>query len=130
MLNMTQGVQLKTEARHKKKQRPYIFSYNSLIPCPAVLDKLTLLLVKKSTAFYKTRRLIFHKRPPPVPILRDTNPVYALLTDFFKIHSNTVIPSTPRSSPGCLLYTFHHQYPICNSSTRRKYHMPYPFHSF
>jgi len=37
-------------------------------------------LVKKFLAFYGTRRFItvFHKNPPPVPILRHINPFHAL----------------------------------------------------
>jgi hypothetical protein len=39
-----------------------------------------------------------HKIPPLIPILNQMTPAYTLLNHHLKIHSNTILPSTPRSS--------------------------------
>ena len=38
-----------------------------------------------------------HKRPPPVSILGQPNPVHIPISHLLEIHSNIIHPSTPRS---------------------------------
>ena len=38
-----------------------------------------------------------HKRPPPVSILGQTNPVHIPTSHLLEIHPNIIHPSTPRS---------------------------------
>jgi len=48
-----------------------------------------------------------HKRPPPVSILGQPNPVHIPTSHLLEIHLNTIHPSTPRSpqwSPSLLCY--------------------------
>jgi hypothetical protein len=45
---------------------------------------------------WKVHRRI-HNSPPPVPILRHTDPIYALPSNLSNIHFNIVLPSTPGS---------------------------------
>ena len=53
-----------------------------------------------------------HKRPPPVPILGQPNPVHIPTSHLLKIHPNIIHPSTPRSSQWYLSLRFPHQDPI------------------
>ena len=53
-----------------------------------------------------------HKRPPPVPILGQPNPVHIPTSHLLEIHPNIIHPSTPRSSQWSLSLRFPHQDPI------------------
>ena len=56
---------------------------------------------------YRTR-----KRPPPVSILGQSNPVPILTSGLLEIHPNIIHPSTPRSSQWSPSLRFSHQDPI------------------
>ena len=53
-----------------------------------------------------------HKRPPPVPILGQPNPVLIPISHLLEIHPNIIHPSTPRSPQWSLSLWFPHQGPI------------------
>ena len=53
-----------------------------------------------------------HKRPPPVSILGQLNPVHIPTSHLLKIHLNIVHPSTPRSPQWSPSLRFPHQDPI------------------
>ena len=53
-----------------------------------------------------------HKRPPPVPILGQPNPVHIPTSHLLEIHPNIIHPSTRRSPQWSLSVWFPHQDPI------------------
>ena len=60
-------------------------------------------LYKKYLAFYKKKYQnniykIFQLSSPIIPILSRINPIPHIDSYFFKVHSNIVLPSTPRPS--------------------------------
>ena len=57
--------------------------------------------------YYRT-----HKRPPPVPILGQPNPVHIPTSHLLEIHPNIIHPSTPRSPQWSLSLRIPHQEPI------------------
>jgi len=63
-------------------------------------------------AHYRT-----HKRPPPVSILGQSNPVHIHTSHLVETHPNIIHPSTPRSSQWSLSLRFHHQDPIHTPSS-------------
>ena len=50
-----------------------------------------------------------HKRPPPVPVLGQPNPVPIPTSHLLEIHPNIIHPSTPRSPQWSLSLRFPHQ---------------------
>ena len=59
-----------------------------------------------------------HKRPPPLSILGQPNPVHILTSHLLEIHPNIIHPSTPRSPQWSPSLWFLHQYPIQPLSSR------------
>ena len=53
-----------------------------------------------------------HKRPPPVSILGQPNPVHIHTSNLLEIHLNIIHPSTPESPQWSLSLRFPHQDPI------------------
>ena len=53
-----------------------------------------------------------HKRPPPVSILGQPNPVHIPTSHLLEIHPNIIHPSTPRSPQWSPSLRFPHQHPI------------------
>jgi len=53
-----------------------------------------------------------HKRPPPVPILGQPNPVHIPTSHLLEIHPNIIHPSTPRSTQWSPSLRFPQQDPI------------------
>ena len=70
-----------------------------------------------------------HKRPPPLSILGQPNPVHLPTTHLLEIRPNIIHPSTPRSPQWSLSLQFPHQYPIHPSLLTNTRHMPSPSHS-
>ena len=70
-----------------------------------------------------------HKRPPPVPILGQPNPVHILTSHLLEIHPNIIHPSTPRSPQRSLSLRFPHQDPIHPPLLTHTFHMSSPSHS-
>ena len=57
-----------------------------------------------------------HKRPPPVSILGQPNPVHIPTSHLLEFHPNIIHPSTPRSPQCSPSLRFPHQDPIHNPS--------------
>jgi len=66
---------------------------------------------------------------PPVQILSQVNPGHTLTSDVYKIHSNIILPSMPRSSKRSLSLRFFHQISICTSPVPHMCYMPRSSHS-
>ena len=70
-----------------------------------------------------------HKRPPPVSILSQPNPVHIPTSHLLVIHPNIIHPSTPRSPQWSPSLRFPHQDPIHPPLLTHTHHMPSPSHS-
>ena len=70
-----------------------------------------------------------HKRPPPVCILDQPNPVHIPTSHLLEIHPNIIHSSTPRSLQWSLSLRFPHQDPIHHPRLTHTRHMPSPSHS-
>ena len=93
----------------------YLLTYLLTPWCRVLLEMLTgLQLVKKFPAFHGTRSFHYstHKRPPPIPILGQPNPVHIPTSHLLEIHPNIIHPSTPRSPQWSPSLQFPHQDPI------------------
>ena len=69
-----------------------------------------------------------HKRPPPVSILGQPNPVYIPTSHLLQIRPNIIHPSTPRSPQWSPSLRFPHQEPILPPLLTHTCHMPGPLH--
>ena len=95
--------------------------------CRVLLEKLTgFKLVKKFPSISRNPKVHYrtHKRPPPVSILGQPNPVHIPTSHILEIHPNIIHPSTPRSSQWSLSLRFPHQDPIQPPLLTPTRHMP------
>jgi len=79
---------------------------------------------RKPKVHYRT-----HKRPPPVSILCQPNPVQKPTTHFLQIHPNIIHPSTPRSPQWSPSLRFPYQDPIHPALLTHTRHMLNASHS-
>ena len=70
-----------------------------------------------------------HKRPPPVSILGQPNPIHTPTSHLLEIHPNIINPSTRRSPQCSPSLRFPHQDPIQPPLLTDTRHMPSPSHS-
>ena len=93
----------------------YLLTYLLTPWCRVLLEKLTVLqLVKKFPPTSRNPKVHYrtHKRPPPVAILGQLNPVHIPTSHLLEIHPNIIHPSTPTSPHWSLSLRFPHQDPI------------------
>ena len=69
-----------------------------------------------------------HKRPPPVSIPGQPNPVHIPTSHLLEIHPNIIHPSTPRFTHWFPSLRFPHQVPIHSPLLTHTRHMPIPSH--
>ena len=68
-----------------------------------------------------------HKCPPPVPILRQLDPVHTPTSYFLKSHLNIILPSTPGSPKWFISLRFPHQNTVYARPLLHTSYMPRPF---
>ena len=68
----------------------------------------------------------YHKRPPPVSILGQPNPVHIPTSHLLEIHPNIIRPSMPRSPQWSPSPRFPHEEPINPALLTHTRHMPSP----
>ena len=115
-----------------QKDHIHLLTYLLIPWCRVLLQKLTgLQLVKKFPAFLWNPKVHYrtHKRPPPVPILGQPNPVPIPTSHLLEIHPNIIHPSTLRSPQWSLSLRFPHQDSIRPPLLTHTRHMPSPSHS-
>ena len=71
-----------------------------------------------------------HKRPPPVSILGQPNPVHIPTSHILEILPNIIHPSTPRSPQWSPSLRFPHQDPIHPALLTHMRHMPSPSNQY
>ena len=70
-----------------------------------------------------------HKCPPPVPILRQLNPVHTPTSHSLKTHFNIILPSTPGSPKWPLSLRLPYQNPVYAFPVPHTHYMPRSSHS-
>ena len=70
-----------------------------------------------------------YKSSPPVPIVRQINPVHVPTSHFLKIHLNIILPSTPGFPKWSSSLRLPHQNPVYSSPLPHTSYMPCPSHS-
>ena len=71
----------------------------------------------------------FHKRPPPVSVLSQIDPVHILTPHLLKVHHISILPSKPGSAKWFLSLGFPNQNPVYTSPLPHTCYMPRPSHS-
>jgi hypothetical protein len=109
-------------------QRTYLLTYSMVQSPPWAADWLAASqdiprISRNPKVHYRT-----HKRPPPVPILGQPNPVHIPTSHLLEIHPNIIHPSRPRSPQWSPSLRFPQQDPIQATLLTHTRHMPSPFH--
>ena len=105
----------------------YLISYLLTLRSRVLLEKLTgSHLVKKLLAWNPKVHYRTHKCPPPVPILRQLDPVHKYTSHFLKILLSIILPSTSGTPKWSLSLVFLHQNLVYASPLPHTRYMPRP----